>query len=170
MRRLHFILALGLLLAGGLTPTARAAGEPEFSFMTLNGIAGLAIVAEGIPAELIAYGLTPTLFEKRARRRLDAAGIASMSLEEARTAPGAARLRVRLVANKDGYGFYYFNMRVDVRQKIPLGNPAGGFVSQVVWSDGESGTMQFNEHEKALSAMDRLLDGLIAAYRAQNAR
>lgn len=170
MKLRYAILVLGLLAGSGLPVAARAAGEPEFSYMTLSGITGLAIVTEGIPAELIAYGLKPSLFEERARRRLDAAGIASMSLEEAHSAPGAARLRLRLVANKDGYGFYYFNMRVDVRQKIPLGNPAGGFVSQVVWSDGESGTMQYNEHEKALSAMDRLLDALIASYRVQNAR
>jgi hypothetical protein len=171
MKALHVLLALVLLAAGGLAPAARAAaGEPEFSYMTLNGITALAIVADGIPAELVAYGLKPALFEERARQRLAAAGITSMSLEEARTTPGAARLRLRLVANKDGYGFYYFNLRADVRQKVPLGNPAGGFVSQVVWSDGESGTMQYNEHQKPLSAIDRLLDELIAALQAQNAR
>lgn len=169
MKLLHAILAVALLAAGGLVPAARAAGEPEFSYMTLSGITGLAIVADGIPAELIAYGLKPALFEERARRRLAAAGIASMSLEDARTTPGAARLRLRLVANKDGYGFYYFNLRADVRQKVPLGNPAGGFVSQVVWSNGESGTMQYNEHDKPLSAIDRLLDELIADLQAQNA-
>ena len=170
MKTLHAVLALALLMAGGLLPVARAAGEPEFSYMTLNGISGLAIVADGIPAELVAYGLTPAVFEERARRRLEAAGIRSISLADARTAPGAAKLRLRLVANRDGYGFYYFNMRADVRQKIPLGNAAGGFVSQVVWSDGESGTMQSSEQEKPLSAMDRLLDKLITDYLAQNPR
>jgi len=170
MKLLHALLALTLLAAGGLAPTARAAGEPEFSYMTLNGVTALAVVADGIPAELVAYGLKPTLFEERARQRLAAAGIASMSLEEARTTPGAARLRLRLVANRDAYGMYYFNMRADVRQKVPLGNPAGGFVSQVVWSDGESGTMQYNEHDKPLSAIDRLLDALIADLKSQNTR
>ena len=166
----HALLALAVLAGAGLAPAARAAGEPEFSYMTLNGITGLAIVADGIPPELVAYGLKPALFEERARRRLAAAGITSLSLDEARTTPGAARLRLRLVANKDGYGFYYYNMRADVRQKVPLGNPAGGFVSQVVWSDGESGTMQYNEHDKPLSAIDRLLDALIADLKSQNAR
>lgn len=162
---------LGRLLLAGLALVAlpaSAAGEPDFSSMTLNGITRVAAVADGIPADLVAYGLRPATFEARARERLEQAGIAVVSLDEARRTAGAAKLRLRLVANRDPYGIYYFGMKVELRQKIPLGNPAGGFVSQVVWSDGESGTMQYDEFEKPLSAMDRVLDRLIADHRAQN--
>ena len=45
---------------------------------------------------------------------------------------------------------------------------AGGFVSQLVWSDGQSGALQFGEGEKSLQALDAVLDGLIEDYRQQN--
>jgi hypothetical protein len=162
---LRRVLFAGLALC---TLPVPAAGEPDFSWMTLNGITRVAAVADGIPADLVAYGLLPATFEARARERLAQAGIAVISLDEARRTAGAAKLRLRLVANRDPYGIYYFGMKVELRQKIPLGNPAGGFVSQVVWSDGESGTMQYDEFEKPLTAMERVLDRLIADHRAQN--
>lgn len=166
---LRALALLPLLAMTALSaPPASAVGEPEFSYMTLNGIERIAAVADGIPADLEAYGLVPATFESRARARLEQAGIAVVTLDEARHTAGAAKLRLRLVANRDPYGMYYFGMKVELRQKIPLGNRAGGFVSQVVWSDGESGTMQYDEFEKPLSAMERVLDRLIADHRAQN--
>jgi hypothetical protein len=165
----HAPLLIVLLCAlAPAAPPVRAVGEPDFSYMTLNGITKLAAVADGIPADLVAYGLVPATFEARARARLEGAGIAVVSMDEARRTPGAAKLRLRLVANRDPYGIYYFGMKIELRQKIPLGNAAGGFVSQVVWSDGESGTMQYDEFEKPLAAMDRVLDRLLADHRAQN--
>ncbi len=158
-----------LLLIALLGATAAApARAPEFSYMALNGITQVAAIADDIPADLVAMGLTPASFEERARRVLEAAGIRVVSLAEAMTAPGAGKLRIRLITNRDGYGIYYFGMKLELRQKIALGNPAGGFVSQVVWSDGESGQMMASEFAKPLSALDRLLTELIADHQAQN--
>lgn len=167
MRRslLTYLLALLTVIAA-----VRAhAGQPEFSYMTLNGMTRIAAVAEDIPADLVALGLTPARFERRAHERLTASGIEVVPLAQAVTAPNAGKLRIRLVTNKDGYGLYYYGLKLELRQKIPLGNPAGGFVSQVVWSDGESGTMKADEFDKPLSALDRLLTNLIADHQAQNA-
>ena len=157
-----------LLLALLGCATAASAREPEFSYMTLNGITQVAAIAEDIPTDLIAIGLKPALFEERARRVLEAAGIRAVTLAEALSAPGAGKLRIRLITNRDGYGIYYFGVKLELRQKIALGNPAGGFVSQVVWSDGESGQMMASEFDKPLSALDRLLARLIADHQAQN--
>lgn len=166
MRR-SILLALLALLT--VIAAARAhAGQPEFSYMTLNGLTQLAAVAEDIPRELVALGFTPGLVEQRARERLASAGIEVVPLEQALSAPNAGKLRIRLVTNRDGYGLYYYGMKLELRQKIPLGNSAGGFVSQVVWTDGESGTMKADEFDKPLSALDRLLTALIADHRAQN--
>lgn len=163
---------VALLLLALLTILAAAhahAREPEFSYMTLNGLTRIAPVAEEIPKEMIALGLTPAMVEARAGERLSASGIEVVSLQEALTAPGAGKLRIRLVTNRDGYGLYYYGMKLELRQKIPLGNPANGFVSQVVWSDGESGTMQASEFDKPLASLDKLLSALLADHQAQNA-
>ena len=162
------LLLAVLALLSVLAAMHAHARQPEFSYMTLNGMTQIAAVAEGIPAELVARGLTPARIETHARQRLEAAGIEVVALEQALTAPHAGKLRIRLLTNRDGYGLYYFGMKLELRQKIPLGNPAGGFVSQVVWADGESSTMTEQELEKPLAALERLLATLITDYRAQN--
>lgn len=163
-------IAFGLLALLTVIAAVRAhAGQPEFSYMALNGMTQIAAVAEDIPPELVALGLKPERFEQRARDQLQAAGIEVVPLAQALTSPHAGKLRIRLVTNRDGYGLYYYGLKLELRQKIPLGNPAGGFVSQAVWTDGESGTMKADEFAKPLAALDRLLAALIADHRAQNA-
>ncbi len=136
--------------------------------MTLNGLARIAAVADDLPPEIEALGLTAQRLQARAQTQLTAAGIQVVALDEALRARDAGKLRIRLVTNRDAYGVYYYGMKLELRQKIPLGNPAGGFVSQIVWNDGESGAMKPNETGRPLAALDRLLAALIADYRAQN--
>ena len=157
-------LLLALLM---LSPLARA-GAPEFSYMTLNGITHLAVVLDGITTDLTSFGVRGEKLEAALKTRLAGAGIAVISPAEAVTEPRAALLEARLVANKDPHGFYYYGMKLNLRQKIPLGNPAGGYVSQIVWSDGESGMMQFNEHFRLENALEQLLDNFIRDFKAQN--
>lgn len=166
MPRLPTLILLALLTM--LAAAHTHAGQPEFSYMTLHGMTQLTIAAEDIPPEMVALGLTPAKVENHARERLAAAGIAVVSTQEALTAPSAGKLRIRLLTNRDGYGLYYYGMKLELRQKIMLGNTAGGFVSQVVWTDGESGTMQASEFDKPLAALDRMLASLIEEHRAQN--
>ncbi len=168
MRRSILFALLALLTV--IAAVRVHAGPPEFSYMTLNGMMRIAAVAEDIPPDLVALGFTPSLVERRARQRLTDAGIEVVTLAQALSAPNAGKLRIRLVTNKDGYGLYYYGLKLELRQKIPLGNPAGGFVSQVVWTDGESGTMKPDEFDRPLTALDRLLAALIVDHRAQNAR
>lgn len=157
-------LLLAMLL---LSPLSRA-GAPEFSYMTLNGITHLAVVLDGITTDLTNFGVRSDKLETALKIRLAQAGIAVISLAQAVTEPRAALLEARLVANKDPHGFYYYGMKLNLRQKIPLGNPAGGYVSQIVWSDGESGMMQFNENFRVQNALEQLLDNFIRDFKAQN--
>jgi len=167
MPRLPALILLALLTM--LAAAHTNAGQPEFSYMTLHGMTKLTVAAEDIPPEIVALGLTPAKVEQHARERLSAAGLAVVSPQEAMTAPTAGKLRIRLLTNRDGYGLYYYGMKLELRQKIMLGNAAGGFVSQVVWTDGESGTMQANEFGKPLAALDRMLAALLEEHRVQNA-
>lgn len=157
-------LLLAMLL---LSPLSRA-GAPEFSYMTLNGITHLAVVLDGITTDLTNFGVRSDKLETALKIRLAEAGIAVISPAQAVTEPRAALLEARLVANKDPHGFYYYGMKLNLRQKIPLGNPAGGYVSQIVWSDGESGMMQFNENFRVQNALEQLLDNFIRDFKAQN--
>ena len=157
---------LGLLLLL-LSPLARA-GAPEFSYMTLNGITHLACELDGITADLTGFGVRGERLEAMLREQLRAAGIAVIERQAAIAEPRAALLEARVVANRDPHGLYYYGMKLNLRRKIPLGNPAGGFVSQVVWSDGENGMMQFNEGFRLENALGKLLDSFIRDFRAQN--
>lgn len=147
---------------------AQAGGAPEFSYMTLNGITQVVPVLEGFSAELEGAGFREKAFAARLADRLGKAGLGTVSEDAARTLPGAAQVRLRLVVNRDPHGIYFFSVKLEVRQKIALGNAAGGFVSQVVWSAGQNGGLQFGEGEKALQALDAVLDGFIEDYRQQN--
>ncbi len=157
-----------LLLASLLLSPLARAGAPEFSYMTLNGITHLACVLEGVTPDLTSFGVRGEQLEHLVQEKLAAAHIAVITPAQAVTEPRAALLEARLVANKDPHGFYHYGMKLNLRQKIPLGNQAGGYVSEIVWSDGESGMMQFNESFRLHNALSGLLDKFIRDFAAQN--
>ena len=164
MRSLLLFLAI---LALPLVEAAQG-WQPAFSYMTLNGIPGLALSIEDIHPDLVPYGLTHDSVTATARDTLTKAGIPLLTREEANQEPQAALLRVRTVTNRDAQGFYHLSVKLEVRKKIPLGNPAGGFVSQVVWSTAENGVILANEVEKVESLIASQLAVFIADYRAEN--
>jgi hypothetical protein len=164
MRSLLLFLAI---LALPLVEAAQG-WQPAFSYMTLNGIPGLALSIEDIHPDLVPYGLTHDSVAATARVTLTKAGIPLLTWEEANQEPQAALLRVRTVTNRDAQGFYHLSVKLEVRKKIPLGNPAGGFVSQVVWSTAENGVILANEVEKVESLIASQLAVFIADYRAEN--
>ena len=159
-------LAAGLMLMA--SGCASAGGAPEFSYMTLNGITHAVPVLDGFTPDLESVGFKRQAFESRLTARLAEAGIQVINEDSARTLQGAAQIQLRLVVNKDPHGLYFFGVKLLVRQKVPLGNAAGGFVSQVVWSDGQSGALQFGEGNKSLRALDTVLDEFLQDYRQQN--
>jgi hypothetical protein len=164
MRSLLILLAMLVLPLG----EAAQGWQPAFSYMTLNGIPGLALSIEDIHPDLVPYGLTRDRVTATARDTLAKSGIPLLTREEANQDPQAALLRIRTVTNRDAQGFYHLSVKLEVRKKILLGNPAGGFVSQVVWSTAENGVILANEIEKVESLIATQLAVFIADYRAEN--
>lgn len=164
MRSLFLVITMLVL------PLVEAAQgwQPAFSYMTLNGIPGLALSIEDIHPDLVPYGLTRERVTASARDTLAAAGIPLLTRDAANREPQAALLRVRTVTNRDAQGFYHLSVKLEVRKKISLGNPAGGFVSQVVWSTAENGVILANEVDKVERLIATQLAVFIADYRAEN--
>jgi hypothetical protein len=157
-----------LLLAGTGIGMPAPAWSPTFSYMTLNGLQAVAISVEDIHPDLKVYGLTAERVRAPIEARLSASGLRVIPYDEALRAPEAALLRVRIITNQDGHGFYHLSVKLELREKIPLGNAAGGFISQAVWTEAENGIMQASEVEKIDALVSSLIEVFINEYRAQN--
>jgi hypothetical protein len=144
------------------------AWTPTFSYMTLNGLQAVAISVEDIHPDLKIYGLNAERLLALVKPRLETGGLAVIPYDEALHAPAAALLRVRIITNQDGHGFYHLSVKLELREKILLGNAAGGFVSQAVWTAAENGVMAASEVEKVDALVSMLTDAFVQEYRAQN--
>ena len=114
------------------------------------------------------YGLTAERVRGVVRDRLRGVGIEVVDYEAAVATPRAGLLRVRIITNRDAQGFYHLSVKFELRQKIPLSNSAGGFVSHAVWSDAQNGVMLASEVEKIDALVDELLGNFLTAFEAQN--
>jgi hypothetical protein len=161
--------ALIAALTFGATLPAHA-GAPPFSYMTLNDTTQIAITVDDIERELAVYGLNPQQVRDTVTAKLVASGIEVVPYDTALIGPKAGLLRVRVLTNRDGQGFYHLSVKLELRQKIALGNSAGGFISQVVWSDAQNGVMLASEVEKVAALLDEVMGHFLTDYRAQNSR
>ncbi len=157
-----------LLATTGCTGIPALAWSPTFSYMTLNGLKAIAISVEDIHPDLKVYGLTAERVRAPVEARLSASGLNVIPYDAALRAPEAALLRVRIITNQDGHGFYHLSVKLELREKIPLGNAAGGFISQAVWTEAENGVMQASEVEKVDALVRALVEVFISEYRTQN--
>jgi len=157
------------LLAGlaNAVPFAQA-GAPLFSHMTLNEIGALAVSIEDVERDLAPYGFTADRVRVLVETTLRDAGVTVVDQAAAIGMPRAGLFRVRIITNRDGQGFYHLSVKCEVRQKIPLGNAAQGFVSQVVWTDARNGVMLASEVEKIEPLVREVLAAFVADYRVQN--
>ncbi|MGD9601093.1 MAG: hypothetical protein AB7O21_07690 [Gammaproteobacteria bacterium] len=162
-RRLLGILA-GLAV---LVPAVRA-GAPLFSHMTLNDLGALAVSIEDVERDLAVYGFTAERVRALVEGTLRDAGLTVVDQATAIGMPSASLFRVRIITNRDGQGFYHLSVKCEVRRKIPLGNPAQGFVSQPVWTDARNGVMLASEVEKIEPLVRDVLAGFVAEFRVQN--
>ncbi len=144
--------------------------RPPFSHMTLNGIPGVALSIEDIHPDLVPYGLTASRLTAAVTETLTQAGLTVLTRKAADETPHAALLRVRTVTNRDAQGFYHLSVKLEVRTKLPLENPAGGFVSQVVWTTAENAVILANEVDKVDRLVADQLAVFIADFRAENIR
>lgn len=163
-RRWVAISALVLLARLANAP----ADVPPFSHMTLNEVQPIALAVDTIEQDFAIYGLTVTRVHDQASRQLTAGGIVLATADGAVTAPHAGLLRIRVMTNHDASGFYHLAVKLELRQKIPLGNTAGGFISQAVWTASQNGVMLASEPEKVDALVTELVGNFVHDYRAQN--
>lgn len=161
----------GLLLClASLLPALAWAGGPVFSHMTLNGVAGVALSIEDVVPELASYGVTTASIRAKAAQKLESAGLPVIDEARAVEDPAVALLRVRIITNRNAQGFYHLSVKLELRKKIPLGNPAGGFISEAIWSSADNGVMLASETEKIDALLDRQLAVFLADHGDQNHR
>ncbi|MBM4226800.1 MAG: hypothetical protein FJ164_03475 [Gammaproteobacteria bacterium] len=157
-----------MLCLATLLPALVSAGGPVFSHMTLNGITGVTLSIEDVVPELAPYGVTAATIHAKAAQKLQSAGLPVIDKDAAVQDPAAALLRVRIITNRNAQGFYHFSVKLELRKKIPLGNAAGGFISQAIWSSADNGVMLASETEKIDALLDQQLSVFLSDYSAQN--
>ena len=162
--KLSGLCAAAMLLGG---PTQAGESLP-FSYMTLNGVHDVAISIEDIERDLEVYGLTEHRIRALVEPSLRADGLNVIASGAALTTPNAGLLRVRIISNYDANGFYHLSVKLEFRAKVPLGNAAGGFVSQAVWTDAHNAVILASEVDKIDPLVIDAMKKFSADYRAQN--
>ena len=164
------IYALALGAFGMAISTTLAAATPPFSYMTLNGTTRIAVAVDDVDRDFKVYGLDAAQVQSQVTTQLIAAGVQVVPYATAVSEPDVGLLRVRVVTNHDANGFYHMSVKLELRHKIPLGNAAGGFISQAVWTDANNGVILTSEIEKIRSLVDELIGNFITEYRAQSSK
>ena len=154
-----------VILLGG--PTQAGESLP-FSYMTLNGVHDVAISIEDLERDLEVYGLTQHRIRALVEPSLRADGLNVITSGAALTTPNAGLLRVGIISNYDANGFYHLSVKLEFRAKVPLGNAAGGFVSQAVWTDAHNAVILASEVDKIDPLVIDAMKKFSADYRAQN--
>ena len=144
------------------------AGGGEFSYMTLNGVRAAAVEVYGVEPEFARYGLTPQPLRAAVEAQLRQAGIEVLSYDEAVRQPHAALVQLKLRTNQSEYQFYFYNFALEVREKIPLDNAAGGFISALIWSDARQGSVQPTDMPRLAGVADELVAGFVREHQTQN--
>ncbi len=82
--------------------------------------------------------------------------------------PDTALLRIDLNANENLYRFFLYGLKIEIEQKFPLNNPAGGYVSQIIWQQGQTGMVMPTDMRKLNTVVSDLLAKFLDDYHAQN--
>ncbi|MBT8446775.1 MAG: hypothetical protein HKO62_06200 [Gammaproteobacteria bacterium] len=172
MRNLPTLLLYTTLALFAGTPAV--AGEDywsdaDFNHMTLNGIDAFAVAVDEVTPFLERHGVTTATLRTQVETRLRENGVSVVSMEQLKRQPDAAVLHVKLRTNRDRMWFYFYGLSLNVKQKIPLNNAAGGFVAQTIWTAGRTGTFRPSEARYLNDYLNELLADFTTEYRGQNA-
>jgi len=77
-------------------------------------------------------------------------------------------MRIKLTANENQFRFYHYSISIELKQKIPLNNPAGGFISGTIWQEGKTGMIMPTDLKQMNDHIGDLLAKFIKDYRSQN--
>ena len=140
----------------------------NFGHMTLNGLQALAVEVDGIHRNFMRFGLDPETVLQTTTSVLHENGLDVVDLAQAKSIPDAALMRIKLNANENQYGFYYYGISIELKRKIALDNSAGGFISATTWKKGNTGIVMPTEMRKINALISDLLVNFVNDYHAQN--
>lgn len=156
--------AFALLLLAALPALGHA---DTFAAHALRGMTRVNVAVDGVQADFARYGLTPGEVRAHVEQKLGAAGVQVADDATAEREAGVGQLRVKLTAVASSYAFYSYALALEARRKLALGE-GGGFVSQNVWSTGQSGVVNPSDLRNLYAVIDTLLANFIAAHGADN--
>lgn len=136
--------------------------------MTLNGIQSLVVELEGMHRDFARFGLTEEAILATTVGALRDSGIDVVDSSAMQTDPGTALLRIKISANENQYRFYFYGISLELKQKIPLNNPAGGYITGTIWKEGQTGIVMPTELRKLNDVIALVLAEFIKDYRSQN--
>lgn len=155
---------LVIVLSVALTQASYA---EQFAANALRGMQRINVAVEGVNADFARYGLRAAEMRQRIEARLTAAGLEVADDTVAASDGAVGQLRVKLTAIESSYGYYSYAVALQARRKIPL-SADGGFVSQAVWNNGQSGISNPSELRKIYSVVEDLLAGFVSAHGSDN--
>ncbi len=158
--------SFALLCALLLSLQAVSAAEP--GYMTLNGVARVAVEVAGVRDDFSRYGLKADAIREQTSAILREHGIEVVDAQTQSRNPDVALLRIDLNANENLYRFFLYGLKIEIVQKFPLNNPAGGYVSQIIWQHGQTGMVMPTDMRKLNTVVSGLLTKFLADYHAQN--
>jgi hypothetical protein len=167
MKRIAVIgIAAVLAICGGAF-AYQSSVPSDFSYRTLTGIDTIAVRFTGFYHDFDRYGVDADRLRAEVAKRLDAAGVRVVDINEAVTQPGAALLSIDLHSNYSYYWGYAYAVSVKLHNKQPLANNPQGFVGSVVWNDGDNGIgaggLQLRKiNEQVITLVDRFINDLRA--------
>lgn len=144
------------------------ADDDAFGASPLAGVASVQVAVSGVPDEFARYGLTAGEMRDRVVAHLSHYGLPIVDAAQATREPHAARLDVRFDANRNPYAFYHYGISLRLLRKLPLGEPAGGFIATEVWSTGQHGIIEPADMKPIYGYLDALVERFVAAHGRDN--
>ncbi|MDA0821550.1 MAG: hypothetical protein O3C28_03895 [Proteobacteria bacterium] len=139
-----------------------------FTASTLSGLNKIAIRVDGISRDFEPYGLISDPILQRTREYLANNRLSVETFADSKQDPEVAVLHVRLNTNRNPYGFYSYGVSVEIIRRIALNNPQGGYISETVWTMGQTGVVVPTELSKINQIIDALVTKFLSDFHDQN--
>ena len=151
-----------------LTVLLSQAGFAEpFAAHGLRGMHRINVAVDGVNPDFARYGLSSDELRKHVEEKLVATGFEVADDATAQRDATVSQLRVKLTTVESSYGYYSYAVALQARRKIPV-SADGGFVSQDVWNNGQSGISNPSDLRKIYPVVDELLAGFVSAHGSDN--
>lgn len=161
MSRFH----LAFLLAG-LCAITSAQGNNASEPGALRGVDAVVLAVEGFHRDFERYGLRAAEMRRRATLRLDEQGLPVADT----VAAAPDHLLIKLITNRDQYGFYHYAVSVSLSRRVPLDATGQAHLRQVAWSEGHHGIVNPSDFANLYAEIERLLGRFLAAHADDNGR